>query len=276
MRSLPAFLVLSLVAPGGGDEFKQTSSKKNHASFDVSSDLRVGEFRLRLRDFLSEWQQLKDDEPGASKKKAAAGKKGNKKSKGKDVPPVKLVAPGPMPLVTGRRPWADSVKLGQVVTMEGVGGSTKASPSKPPALKQPRTNGGKVPRLRFANALDDSSDDSSGDERNNKACPPINDESLGPRQRKQTTLFDPSTNAKGLMPTAKKAATSGPAAAQTTSAPVTASVPSPAPPAPTPAAAGKKLAAAAGKKVGAPSAAPPAVSSPSPAAGKKAASAAGS
>ena len=126
MRSLPAFLVLSLVAPGGGDEFKQTSSKKNHASFDVSSDLRVGEFRLRLRDFLSEWQQLKDDEPGASKKKAAAGKKGNKKSKGKDVPPVKLVAPGPMPLVTGRRPWADSVKLGQVVTMEGVGGSTKA------------------------------------------------------------------------------------------------------------------------------------------------------
>jgi hypothetical protein len=35
--------------------------KKNHALLEVSSSLRVGEVRVRVRDFLSGWQELQDE-----------------------------------------------------------------------------------------------------------------------------------------------------------------------------------------------------------------------
>jgi len=138
VRSLPAFVVLHLVGPGSGNDFKAVIEKKNYAVFEVASALKVGEFRVRLRDFFADWQELKPgpkpDEAGGGAAGAAGKapakkveKKSDKKKKGKGgdgkAAPVKLKAPDPMPLITGRRAWANPVRLGAVVSQVGVGGS---------------------------------------------------------------------------------------------------------------------------------------------------------
>jgi len=161
LRPLPSFLVLTLVLPGGADEFKVLGLKKNHALLEVSPSLRVGEVRVRVRDFLSEWQELQDEkkvekkdgeaaiEPGTpgtpatpstpakgakgaeTKTKTSKKEKGTKKGKkgkkgrggdkgaGDGAEPEKLVAPEPMLLMSGRRAWADTVRLGAAVTQIG-------------------------------------------------------------------------------------------------------------------------------------------------------------
>jgi hypothetical protein len=153
LRPLPSFLVLNLVPPGSGDEFKVAGRKKNHAVLEASSSLMVGELRVRVRDFLAEWQKLQDEkkddnqgggakEPGSpvspkapqataakkietKQKDAKKGKKGKSfkgggmDSKGEGAAPVKLVAPEPMLLTSGRRAWGDSVRVGAAVSQVG-------------------------------------------------------------------------------------------------------------------------------------------------------------
>ena len=172
LRPLPSFLVLSLVLPGGADEFKVLGLKKNHALLEVSSSLRVGEVRVRVRDFLSEWQELQDEkkvekkggeaakEPGTpgtpstpatpatpaegakagepkakSGKKEKGAKKGKKGKKGKGgddgagdgAESEKLVAPEPMLLMSGRRAWADTVRLGAALAQIGASSDSGAA-----------------------------------------------------------------------------------------------------------------------------------------------------
>jgi hypothetical protein len=127
--SLPAFIVIDLKAPGIGSEFKKTLEKRHYAKFEVSSGMLMGEFRLRLRDFFSEWQELKpstsDGGGGSGGGGGGGGKKAAKKG-GKEKEPVKLVAPEPQRCATGRRIWGDGVRLGQVVSNFGGGGDWRS------------------------------------------------------------------------------------------------------------------------------------------------------
>ena len=59
MRSLPAFVIVHVVPPGRGDEFKLVSEKRDYAVLEVCARMTVGEFRVRLRDHCAEWQELK-------------------------------------------------------------------------------------------------------------------------------------------------------------------------------------------------------------------------
>jgi len=113
VRSLPAFIVIDITAPGSGSEFNKTFEKPHYAKFDVSSGMSIGEFRVRLRDFFSEWQELKPPQ-----------KKAEKASKEKEE--VKLKVPEPQRCATGRRAWGDGVRLGHIVSNLGGGGDWRA------------------------------------------------------------------------------------------------------------------------------------------------------
>jgi len=131
VRSLPAFVVVNLTPPGTLD-FRKTGEKRNHATFEVASDLRVGDFRDQLSDFFSEWQAFKTEPSEAWAEEAAPaqapvpkakGKKGKKgKGKGPEEEVVKLTAPRPLRVVTGRKVWSDYTSLAEIVRFAGCGG----------------------------------------------------------------------------------------------------------------------------------------------------------
>mmetsp|Transcript_3290 Transcript_3290/g.4076 ORF Transcript_3290/g.4076 Transcript_3290/m.4076 type:complete len:412 (+) Transcript_3290:84-1319(+) len=125
VRSLPPFIKLNLITPGSGSEFKKTQEYRNYAEFDISANLRVGEFRNRIMEFFGEWQELKpsQDDPNNGKQVKKVKKAGKKKGKDKsDAKPIKHKAPLPQRLVTGRKIWVDSTLIGDIVTFVGGGG----------------------------------------------------------------------------------------------------------------------------------------------------------
>ena len=128
-RHLPAYLIFDVFSSPDGTDIVVTREEANHAIFTVAPSTMIKDIRLRLRDYLGAWQGLPPSSSGGEKKEITNGQdqtdgettQKKKKKKKNQASSLKLVAPEPQFLHSGRKIWSDSVRLGSVVSARGTG-----------------------------------------------------------------------------------------------------------------------------------------------------------